>query len=235
MTIADSSQVPQYLPAKIWIHSENNPLLLDNGEIMIPLKATAARSLRLPALRVAGVRYRNASRLNQPRSSKRPSNRQASPSSSSRRIEKPEPSPAQAQGAPSNTPSISDALASTSASENNLLAPVHIPEDPNAVLKETHPATALLANSGLVVQRQIEMMNIFLGFEQANRYVIMDPHGHHVGYMAEQDGGFGKVMGRQWLRTHRAFTTHVFNREQKEVLRVRLPIWPLLESRIDAI
>lgn len=64
------------------------------------------------------------------------------------------------------------------------------------------------------------MMNLFLGFEQANRYVIMDPHGNHVGYMAEHDGGFGKVMGRQWLGTHRAFTTHVFNKEQKEVLRV---------------
>lgn len=64
------------------------------------------------------------------------------------------------------------------------------------------------------------MMNIFLGFEQANRYVIMDAHGNHVGYMAEHDGGFGKSLGRQMLRTHRAFTTHIFNTEQKEVLRV---------------
>lgn len=121
---------------------------------------------------------------------------------------------------PPPPPSISDVLANTDDAANNLLAPVHIPEDANAVIKTSHPATNILAQSGLVVQRQIEMMNIFLGFEQANRYIIMDPHGNHVGYMAEHDGGFGKALKRQALRTHRPFTAHVFDRDQKEVLRV---------------
>ncbi|KAJ5182893.1 hypothetical protein N7492_000509 [Penicillium capsulatum] len=47
-------------------------------------------------------------------------------------------------------------------SQNTLLSPVHIPEDPNGVLKENHPATNLLTNSGLVVQRQLEMMNVMM-------------------------------------------------------------------------
>jgi hypothetical protein len=47
-------------------------------------------------------------------------------------------------------------------SQNTLLSPVHLPEDPNGVLKETHPATSILANSGLVVQRQLEMMNVMM-------------------------------------------------------------------------
>lgn len=47
-------------------------------------------------------------------------------------------------------------------SQNTLLSPVHIPEDPNGVLKENHPATNLLSNSGLVVQRQLEMMNVMM-------------------------------------------------------------------------
>ena len=51
----------------------------------------------------------------------------------------------------------------------------------------------------LVVQRQIEKTNLLLGFEQANRDVIMDPQGNHVGYMAERDGGFGRAIGRQWF------------------------------------
>jgi Scramblase len=114
-------------------------------------------------------------------------------------------------------------LAQTSDQDNSLLAPVHIPEDPNAVLKSDHPARNLLAESGIVVQRQIEMMNIFLGFEQANRYVILDPHGNHLGYMAEHDGGIAKTMGRQWFRTHRSFTTHIFDRQSKEVLRFHRP------------
>lgn len=47
-------------------------------------------------------------------------------------------------------------------SQNTLLSPVHVPEDPHAVLKENHPSTNLLANSGLVVQRQLEMMNVMM-------------------------------------------------------------------------
>lgn len=118
---------------------------------------------------------------------------------------------------------MANLLAQTSDKDNSLLAPVHIPDDPAAVLKSDHPARDLLAESGIVVQRQVEMMNIFLGFEQANRYVILDPHGNHIGYMAEHDGGIAKTMGRQWFRTHRAFTTHVFDRHSKEVLRVGKP------------
>jgi hypothetical protein len=114
-------------------------------------------------------------------------------------------------------------LAETNPEDNPLLAPVHIPEDANAILKSGHPATDILTQSGLVVQRQIEMMNLFIGFEQANRYVILDPHGNHIGYMAEHDGGIGKTMTRQWFKTHRAFTTHVFDRHSREVLRFHRP------------
>ena len=118
---------------------------------------------------------------------------------------------------------MSKLLAQTSDENNPLLAPVHIPEDANAVLKSDHPARNVLAESGIVVQRQIEMMNVFLGFEQANRYVILDPHGTQIGFIVEHDGGIGKSMGRQFFRTHRSFTTHVFDRHGKEVLRFQRP------------
>lgn len=105
-------------------------------------------------------------------------------------------------------------------SENSLNAPVHIPEDPHSVLKTDHPATSILANSSVVVQRQLEMMNVLMGFEQANRYIIMDGQGNHIGYLAEQENGFGGTMARQMFKTHRSFTTHVFDKHEKEVLRV---------------
>ncbi|KAJ6022089.1 hypothetical protein N7540_007593 [Penicillium herquei] len=108
-------------------------------------------------------------------------------------------------------------------SQNTLLSPVHIPEDPNAVLKENHPATNLLANSGLVVQRQLEMMTVMVGFEQANKYVIMDAQGNHIGYMAEQEKGISNTMARQMFRTRRSFVTHVFDRHENEVLRFHRP------------
>ncbi|KAJ4344041.1 hypothetical protein N0V95_006419 [Ascochyta clinopodiicola] len=132
---------------------------------------------------------------------------------------------------PSKVEAVSNALATTPDSDNPLVTPVYMPEDPHAVLKQTHPAMRLLDNSAIVIQRQLEVMNVLMGFEQANRYVIMDPHGNHIGYLAERDHGFGSAMARQMFKTHRSFTTHVFDRDEKEVLRFHRPFsW--INSRI---
>ncbi|KAF2201032.1 Scramblase-domain-containing protein [Delitschia confertaspora ATCC 74209] len=132
---------------------------------------------------------------------------------------------------PTKVEAVSHALSAQPDAENTLLTPVHIPQDPNGVLKETHPAMNILDNSAIVVQRQLEMMNVLMGFEQANRYVIMDPHGNHIGYLAEQEHGIGNTLARQMLKTHRSFTTHVFDRHEKEVLRFHRPFsW--ISSRI---
>ncbi|KAK4987220.1 hypothetical protein LTR28_001887, partial [Elasticomyces elasticus] len=70
-----------------------------------------------------------------------------------------------------------------------------------------------------------------LGFEQANKYVIMDGQGSIIGYIAEQDHGIGSAVVRQLARTHRSFTTHIFDRDEKEVLRIHRPFaW--INSRI---
>lgn len=123
----------------------------------------------------------------------------------------------------SGVDAVSSALHDANPENNNLLAPVHIPEDPNGVLNEMHPATNILKNSAIVVTRQLELMNVMIGFEQANKYVIMDPHGQHIGFMAEKDLGMGNMFKRQMFSTHRSFTTHVFDKFGKEVLRVRCP------------
>ena len=124
-------------------------------------------------------------------------------------------------GRESSLETVSSVLHDADPSSNSLLSPVHIPEDPNGVLNERHPATSILAHSALVVTRQLELMNIMVGFEQANKYVIMDPQGQHIGFMAETDLGMGSMLKRQMFNTHRSFTTHVFDRYGKEVLRVR--------------
>ena len=119
----------------------------------------------------------------------------------------------------SSVDTVSNALRDQDSQANNL-SPVHVPEDPDGVLNEKHPATSILSNSAIVVTRQLELMNVMLGFEQANKYVIMDPKGGHIGYMAERELGMGNMMARQMFSTHRSFTTHVFDRHGKEVLRV---------------
>ncbi|RPB03527.1 Scramblase-domain-containing protein [Choiromyces venosus 120613-1] len=118
-------------------------------------------------------------------------------------------------------------------SETNMQTPVHIPPTilQPSHLTQTHPAASILSNSALVIQRQLEFGNLLLGFEQANKYVLMDPSGAHVGFLAEEETGIGKIMARQWLRTHRAFTAHVFDKGGREVLTFSRPFsW--LRSRI---
>ena len=126
------------------------------------------------------------------------------------------------QGPWDSTPSVTKQGSAVEHLGSDLLANSQGLESFGVPITSSHPAAQILDQSGVVIQRQIEMMNIFLGFEQANRYIIMNSDGEHVGYMVEQGDGVGKTLGRQILKTHRAFTTHVFNKERKEVLRVGL-------------
>ncbi|KAJ2655483.1 hypothetical protein IWW48_005518 [Coemansia sp. RSA 1200] len=68
----------------------------------------------------------------------------------------------------------------------------------------------ILGHSSLRVTRQLEMMNIFLGYEQANKYALLDPHGNAVGFMAEEFTLWSTI-GRQFLRLHRPFRVHVLD------------------------
>ena len=169
---------------------------------------------------VRAIRYKSRNSRNS--QSRTPQKTVGRPSQASRIPKRPEDSPAQVEGKTSSTNAISNALRTTSPQDNNLLAPVYVPEDPDGVLNEKHPAAALLANSAIVVQRQLELMNVMLGLEQANKYVILNGQGDTIGYIAEKDLGMGNMMARQAFSTHRSFTAHVFDKHEKEVLRVSL-------------
>jgi len=114
---------------------------------------------------------------------------------------------------------------------SDLVSEVRIPDDPDGVLPPDHPALSILGNSSLVIQRQLEMMNVMLGFEQANKYIIMNGQGQTIGYIAERDHGIGSTLARQMFRTHRSFTTHIFDAQEKEVLRIHRP-FAYINSRI---
>ncbi|KAI9829696.1 MAG: hypothetical protein M1819_006067 [Sarea resinae] len=180
---------------------------------------------RPPSARILRAFYSTSS----PQGPRNTVHRKPQPSPISRQPESPESHEHQAKK--TSVEQVSDVLSSATAQENTLLSPVHISEDPNGVLNERHPAAGLLANSAVVIQRQLELMNVMLGFEQANKYVIMDPQGNHIGYMAERELGMGNMMARQWFHTHRSFTTHVFDKHEKEILRFHRPFsW--ISSRI---
>ena len=137
--------------------------------------------------------------------------------------------PPQEQNRQGRNTQLAATLAASDTSD--LVTEVHIPSDPHGIIPRDHPALSLLGNSSLVIQRQIEMMNIMLGFEQANRYIIMDGQGQTLGYIAERDHGIGSAVARQAFRTHRSFTTHIFDAQEREVLRIHRP-FAYINSRI---
>ena len=67
-----------------------------------------------------------------------------------------------AQPEPAASESQDTTIPNYDPSQNTLLSPVYVPEDPRGVLKENHPAISILANSGIVVQRELEMMNVMM-------------------------------------------------------------------------
>nr|POE72768.1 phospholipid scramblase family protein [Quercus suber] len=221
---------------------------------------SAARwSLRLPRTIVTAAKGRNATRLTEPqRRWIRQPPRRTRPAVSRPFQQEAETTPTHSDkalaGTPANgqarqdelqspqqerpaterpPPGLNTQLATTLAQSDtsDLVTNVRMPDDPNGVLPPNHPALLLLGNSSLVIQRQIEMMNIIVGFEQANRYIIMDGQGTTIGYIAEQDHGIGSSLARNMFTTHRSFTTHIFDRQEREVLRIHRP-FAFINSRI---
>ncbi|KAF8078084.1 Scramblase-domain-containing protein [Lyophyllum atratum] len=79
----------------------------------------------------------------------------------------------------------------------------------------------LLENDTLI--RQIEMLNIFVGFEQSNKYTINNEAGMPVGYIAEEPKGFFGAITRQAFATHRPFRAVIMDLEGSPVLWLRRP------------
>ncbi|KAG0705349.1 Scramblase-domain-containing protein [Suillus ampliporus] len=81
----------------------------------------------------------------------------------------------------------------------------------------------LLDNNTLVITRQLEMLNIFMGFEQSNRYTITNEAGELLGYIAEEPRGILSMFGRQIFRTHRPFRALVMDLQGSPILWIRRP------------
>lgn len=123
-----------------------------------------SRSFRAPALRRA-TKYSSSIRAFATRYSSTPSQ---GPRNSVGRPDLPPPiaqpihNVENGYSKPTEPADLPEILRETNPAENTLLSPVHIPEDPNGVLQMNHPSAELLANSGLVIKREMELMNMLL-------------------------------------------------------------------------
>ncbi|GAA5903541.1 Aim25p [Sporobolomyces salmoneus] len=114
--------------------------------------------------------------------------------------------------------------------------PVRVPQDSEGVLDVARgewstKVKELLSQPAIVVARQIEFMNIFLGFEQANRYQLLSPEGNLLGYLLEEEVGIAGTLKRQFLRTHRPFRATVLSPEGQVLLNIHRP-FTFINSRI---
>ncbi|KAG6819536.1 hypothetical protein H0H93_010922 [Arthromyces matolae] len=94
----------------------------------------------------------------------------------------------------------------------------HTSMRPPASYPEDGLRRLLVENQTLIVERQIEMLNIFVGFEQSNKYTISNEAGTTVGYIAEEPRGFLGTLARQVFATHRPFRAVVMDLEGSPVM-----------------
>lgn len=107
------------------------------------------------------------------------------------------------------------------------------PPNENGLITQHDGIYDLLKEPTLVIERQVEFVNLFLGFEQANKYKIMNANGDQVGYMQEKDYGIFKMIGRQFFRLHRPFEIEVFNNYGDKLMEIRRP-FSFINSHIKA-
>jgi Scramblase len=102
--------------------------------------------------------------------------------------------------------------------------------------------TRLFQHETLVIQRQVEMLSIFFGYEQYNRYAIstvptlLDHEGHLeqselLGYLVEETS-FMKSIGRQILGAHRPFHAILMDPYGRPLLEFHRP-WTLVNSKLS--
>ncbi|KAH3675992.1 hypothetical protein WICMUC_002288 [Wickerhamomyces mucosus] len=126
-----------------------------------------------------------------------------------------------------------DIVKGSSSVYTNQYSNSYIP-NPNGFIRDTDGIARILSEPTIVIERQLEMMSVFLGVEQANRYVLMDAVGNRIGRMEERDLSLFKMITRQVYRLHRPFLVDVFDNNDNLVLTIKRP-FSFINSHIKAI
>ena len=66
----------------------------------------------------------------------------------------------------------------------------------------------------MFVRQKVELLEVFTGFETANRYIVSTPEGEQLLYAYEESGW----LGRQFLKAHRPLALHVIDNERQTIL-----------------
>lgn len=118
------------------------------------------------------------------------------------------------------------------------IEPVRLEPEKTAVssfyLNQNPVLTQLLSHNKLIFERQIEYMNLFLSFEQHNKYAIYDINGMQLGWMIERETSFFHTILRQLYRTHRPFCIDLMDMQGNIGLTVKRG-FRLLNSHVKVL
>lgn len=101
----------------------------------------------------------------------------------------------------------------------------------SVLLEWSSPASAIFKNTALLVCRQLELLNLVLGWEQAAHYDLKNPNGQTVGYLLE-DKGMLTSLQRQFLHNRAPFKALVTDLQGNQVLKINRPFQMWLNSTI---
>ena len=75
----------------------------------------------------------------------------------------------------------------------------------------------------ILVQQKKEWGEILVGFESRNKFELRDEEGRPIGLAAEEGGGFGAMLGRQFLGHCRKATIHIYDNQGSPLGRGEKP------------
>lgn len=100
---------------------------------------------------------------------------------------------------------------------------------------EPFPLTQQLRNvldePVLVIERQLEIGSVIMGFEQSRIFRVYRPDGTPLGHLEEVGYGIGTAIMRQITRLHRPFTVRLFGNSGDHLLTVKRP-FSIINSQI---
>ena len=81
--------------------------------------------------------------------------------------------------------------------------------------------------SKIFIKQKVEKLEIFTGFETANKYSILDDKGKEILYAYETEGN---MLLKQFMKQRRALDLHITDKTGKKVLDIHRPFFWFLTS-----
>jgi len=81
----------------------------------------------------------------------------------------------------------------------------------------------MLMQNAIVVNQEVELTNVLLGFDKGNKYSLHAPNGQRIGQSAEVSNGLGGFIFRQLFNNMRSADIKIFGNNGAELAEMKKP------------